>query len=261
MMLSATGGNRPLKQCIVCGVEFRKINGGHGWCCTRNCGDAFRAWQASLRRNTRRASGERIATATHKAFVDVRLCRDCRTFVSSGQRCEPCREAHQTRSYNAQLEAQRNAHRAPRLCTGCHVEFTPTYGNARYCSSECSRKASRRSPSGIRSKRAAKKARKARLRMKVPGVVATFDPFDVFRRDAWRCRLCGISTPERLRGTCAPNAPELDHIVPLSAGGPHTYDNTQCACRKCNGAKGNLVIGQFRLTLNESIGSGGSLNV
>jgi 5-methylcytosine-specific restriction endonuclease McrA len=29
-------------------------------------------------------------------------------------------------------------------------------------------------------------------------------------------------------------APTLDHIVPLSKGGSHTYDNLQCACFRCN---------------------------
>jgi 5-methylcytosine-specific restriction endonuclease McrA len=43
------------------------------------------------------------------------------------------------------------------------------------------------------------------------------------------------------------DAPELDHIVPLACGGAHTYQNTQCTCRECNGRKGATILGQLRL--------------
>lgn len=66
-----------------------------------------------------------------------------------------------------------------------------------------------------------------------------FDITEVLARDGWICQICGIPTPQRLRGTCEPDAPELDHIVALAAGGAHTRDNTQCACRRCNGLKGD----------------------
>lgn len=76
-------------------------------------------------------------------------------------------------------------------------------------------------------------------------------PAEVFARDGWRCQLCGIRTPKRLRGTYQPNAPEVDHIVPLSvAGSPgHVWSNVQCACRRCNMDKGNRTIGQLRLAV------------
>lgn len=69
----------------------------------------------------------------------------------------------------------------------------------------------------------------------------------VLERDGWRCRLCGRKTPERLRGTFDPRAPEVDHIIPIAAGGEHAYRNTQCACRACNIAKGAAPLGQMRL--------------
>jgi 5-methylcytosine-specific restriction endonuclease McrA len=37
------------------------------------------------------------------------------------------------------------------------------------------------------------------------------------------------------------NAPELDHIIPLSAGGAHTLDNVACAHRSCNLEKGDTL--------------------
>jgi 5-methylcytosine-specific restriction endonuclease McrA len=72
-------------------------------------------------------------------------------------------------------------------------------------------------------------------------------PEIVFARDKWRCQLCKVRTPKRLRGTTHPRAPELDHIVPIAAGGDHTWNNVQCACRKCNGEKGSAPAGQLLL--------------
>lgn len=68
------------------------------------------------------------------------------------------------------------------------------------------------------------------------------DPIAVFARDGWACRLCGVKTPKHLRGSYSPQAPELDHVVPLAAGGRHTWGNVQCACRRCNGLKGASVL-------------------
>ena len=67
--------------------------------------------------------------------------------------------------------------------------------------------------------------------------VENVDPIKVFERDKWKCQICGVKTPRKLRGTINDRAPELDHIMPLSRGGAHSYMNTQCLCRKCNAAK------------------------
>ena len=63
----------------------------------------------------------------------------------------------------------------------------------------------------------------------------------VFDMAGWRCQICETETPRELTGSHSPNAPELDHIIPLSKGGGHTWDNVQCACRQCNSKKRALV--------------------
>jgi len=49
----------------------------------------------------------------------------------------------------------------------------------------------------------------------------------VFARDGWICQYCG-----------AP-AENLDHVVPKSKGGEHTWENVVAACRRCNSRKEN----------------------
>lgn len=76
----------------------------------------------------------------------------------------------------------------------------------------------------------------------------SIDPLKVFDRDGWRCQICLKQTPQKLRGTFHPRAPELDHVVPISKGGPHTWENLQCLCRDCNSLKGNKTnAGQMGL--------------
>lgn len=110
-------------------------------------------------------------------------------------------------------------------------------GGADYCSSRCAKL----SPAYREAKRAARLARKIRQRA---ARVETVLPLKVFERDGWRCHLCGGLTIKAKRGSYHNKAPELDHIVPLSKGGDHSYRNTACAHRVCNIAKSDRVVGQ-----------------
>jgi 5-methylcytosine-specific restriction endonuclease McrA len=44
-----------------------------------------------------------------------------------------------------------------------------------------------------------------------------------------------------------PRSPVGDHIVPLAAGGAHSYLNIQCACHECNSKKRDGPGGQLLL--------------
>lgn len=93
-----------------------------------------------------------------------------------------------------------------------------------------------KNPEKVRSKDAMRRIRKCAKDSE------KFDPFEVFERDEWKCYLCGQQTLKSKRGTTHNLAPELDHIIPLSRGGPHTRANSACSCRGCNGKKGSKVI-------------------
>ena len=119
------------------------------------------------------------------------------------------------------------------VCRECGASTTTEYGSPKhvYCSDACHRKYRNRR------KKYKRKARK-RATLTYSHVV----PRDIFARDGWRCYICGVPTPPYLRGTQAYNAPELEHVVPLSKGGAHSAENLACACRRCNGAKSDQPV-------------------
>lgn len=63
-------------------------------------------------------------------------------------------------------------------------------------------------------------------------------------RDGWRCHLCDkpvVKTPGN-----KPRSPSIDHLVPLSDNGTHTWANVALAHRACNTRRGT---GQAQLRL------------
>ncbi|WP_235204179.1 HNH endonuclease [Deinococcus sp. RL] len=55
-----------------------------------------------------------------------------------------------------------------------------------------------------------------------------FNRRNVLRRDTYTCQYCGSSQDLT-----------LDHVLPRSRGGRHSWDNVTTACRPCNQRKGN----------------------
>ncbi len=59
----------------------------------------------------------------------------------------------------------------------------------------------------------------------------------VFLRDGHRCQYCGNG------------AESLDHVVPRSRGGQHSWENVVACCKRCNAAKEDRLLAEtsFRL--------------
>lgn len=117
------------------------------------------------------------------------------------------------------------------VCDYCGCKFKPTRNNQRYCSSRC-RNLSFGNGSSV------KRARKY-------GVLydRTINLKRLIERDGLRCSICGktCDMDDKQWGDFGPDYPTIDHIVPLSKGGPHLWSNVQVACAECNIAKGSSV--------------------
>ena len=59
----------------------------------------------------------------------------------------------------------------------------------------------------------------------------------VFTRDGQTCVYCGGS------------ATSIDHVVPRSRGGTHTWDNVVAACRRCNHTKADRSLAEMGWSL------------
>ncbi len=61
----------------------------------------------------------------------------------------------------------------------------------------------------------------------------------IFARDGHRCQYCHA------------NAENIDHVIPRSKGGTHTWDNVVAACRPCNAKKGDSLLENTNMVLRK----------
>lgn len=222
--------------CEHCGSRFyaRAWQGADGKSlqryCTKRCADSSIRYSSEQKRiaSTVRSEREALARIARRvrrgyraAFLrrrdavmqwKCRSCDDCGrafgTAVRPGRLPTRCSDCCEARKTHARREYRRRARRDGRLAGGSSRARARHYG--------------------------------------VP--YEPVKPIIVFMRDGWRCQICGKPTPRERRGSRYPNAPQLDHRVPISKGGPHTYENIQCACLRCNEAKSNASeVGQLPL--------------
>lgn len=59
----------------------------------------------------------------------------------------------------------------------------------------------------------------------------------VFARDGYRCQYCQAA------------AENIDHVVPRSRGGTHTWDNVVAACKPCNSRKEDRMLSEINMHL------------
>ena len=59
----------------------------------------------------------------------------------------------------------------------------------------------------------------------------------VFARDEWTCQYCGTT------------AENVDHVIPRSRGGGHTWENVVASCRRCNAKKENHLYAEAGMRL------------
>lgn len=216
--ITAEALERNTRHCEVCGVRFRKPSGGRvdNPNTGRFCG-------AKCQGRAKRIPKQKCLKLGQRLRTQCPAC-DGSVLVGSSDKCASCGRTYAA----ATIYAKRVATYVERTisCEWCGSDHTymasPRSGRTRrHCSARC-----------------CKRAHKYARRMKTTGEAEDFTSREIYDRDGWTCQGCKRPTPERWVGTNEPNAPVLDHIIPLAEGGKHTRTNTQCLCRDCNNLKG-----------------------
>lgn len=162
---------------------------------------------------------------------------------------DKCREgAYKIRIKNQSLKNETNFKSEIKICKNCGEEFETEYKGLReFCSERC-RKRKYKEQDKIRTRR-----------MQENGEVDKDITLDkVFKKYDGECQICKRKCNyndfgENINGhVIYGNAyPSIDHIVPISKGGTHTWGNIQLACRLCNSYKCDSYVeereGQLRL--------------
>lgn len=131
-------------------------------------------------------------------------------------------------------EANRKRHNNP--CGFCGQLFKADRASRRFCSTSCN--ASFGNALRYADHEYAPSGKGHRGRAHRYGVeFIWFKDQEIFDRDGWRCGICGGHVDPAVRWP-DPWSASLDHIVPMSLGGPHRPDNVQCAHLRCNILKG-----------------------
>ena len=200
-----------------------------------------------------RAAGAIYAAAyyaEHSAEVRARVAayrQDHAAEIRARKRAYRAAHLEELRAHEAARRAatrlQRSAYQAG--YQAAHAEQYETYQRAYHAAhrKEASDRAAAWRIAHPEERRAASHRRRARI----AGVES--EPFtlrDVIDRDGWRCGICGKKVRPESKGR---DRPSLDHVIPISEGGPHTLANAQLAHLGCNARKGAraTVPSQLRL--------------
>lgn len=215
-------GKGASRQCEVCGIDYRATYGEQ-----RTCGRACGA-----------VINSRIAAAVPRSSpIEWHDCAECGRTMSCPRRvvCSTeCRTARAARLYREAFESR--AQRTSRPCEDCGETYTTQTAHNKGVCLRCQ-------------KRRHKAAFGSTDRKRARAYGVEYEPVSrakVYERDAWRCGLCGKKVRKDKKAP-HPLSPSLDHVIPMSQGGPHTYANVQCAHFLCNSLKG--VGGSQQLAL------------
>lgn len=171
-----------------------------------------------------------------KSFVSVKhgtaTCHIC-----AENRSRAAKEAERQRRIREQEERKhiRLATRTYKqasfsVCECCGGLFVPSGHRHKYCSDYCRNKVD----NAIHKD---KRLKKLAGRVVDKGITLG----KLYERDNGKCYLCGCvcnwnDYEERDNGAfiAGGSYPSIDHVVPISKGGMHSWENIRLACRKCN---------------------------
>jgi len=212
------GSKEHTKECVVCGNVFTTWNPNKMTCseeCKRiNCKEKQR--ERSKRR-------ELSPEETHRKYIRHR-------YGSEENYQKYLAEEAKKKQQQTQRKAEKEASRIHGICIVCGNEFETFNPTQKTCCKECGRKLAY--------------AKKQHRIPKNQIVDKDITLEALYRRDSGVCYLCGGMCDwfDRTVICVGDKYPSIDHIVPVSRGGLHAWNNVRLAHFKCNVDKSDKII-------------------
>ena len=248
-----SGGDPRRKSCVVCGVEFggvaAPLHDRCGQCrlaakthtCAR-CGNEF------VRRNSHK---DALKYCSQECYIRDRYgplkpnkelteenCRVCGVAIPLSSPSLSCSKSCRI-MYRRLKHAERMAQRRW-TCKQCGRTWL---GRRASVCQECRTIASRET---VRARRTQKKAAKRGARVQTFGRNITLRR--LIERDGIKCAICGRKTNMQAH-YLSDDYPSVDHIVPVSHGGTHSWTNVRVAHRGCNSVRSDKPSGAIQTAL------------
>lgn len=220
--------------CVVCGSSFEAKTIRAKYCCSvcKNhsrftqthedvCNRRYALEKEVIRLYKKGKKDREIAKELNRSNTWVRNTRVKYNLPRQGLKMAKQREAHKQEL--AQMEV--------RFCKKCGAFFYPVRVNQIFCSLECQHNLNHQ--------------RNDIKRKRLEDLSADDIPLDeVYRKYNGVCYLCGgkcdfndfewVNGHKNVHG----DYPSREHVIPLSKGGSHTWDNIRLAHIRCNSSKG-----------------------
>ena len=224
---SATGAGASFTiRCRRCGDEMTRtydfLRRGNVICRTCEKRKTAERQEAKYKAEKAMADAKRLTNEILRLWyppVDVRR----EALLSQTGVCEICGKPYTVRDY----------------VQSCGLKYARDNG---VCSQECARKKKRIQARNSNKRRGVQDSHRHRARK----YGCEYDPSvkldKLIERDGLRCALCGeMCDPNDHSWSkyAGPKYPSIDHIIPMSKGGGHTWDNVQVVHIICNSEKGD----------------------
>jgi len=162
--------------------------------------------------------------------VFFKKCKECGNSYTAKNRLEEycsdkCSNQSHLRNIRKKYRKRSGLKVRTVICAVCGEEFKTWDKRRNCCSSKCGHKH-------------AKRQRRSKSR---DAFVENISISRLFFRDQGRCQLCGKKLNLK-RQAPHPLTATVDHIIPLSKNGEHSYKNVQLACFSCNSKKGDRLM-------------------
>lgn len=232
--------------CAYCGKPFRRNRGparDAAKYCSRECNFAAQS--------ERKAERDRRKREERQKELECVCARCGRTFTAKRVKIKYCSKEC---CYEANKEKARERMRVSRpliftpkkvKCRWCGKEFETQYKKSKvFCSDACKKAKQKEDDRKI------SRLRGCRARKRLVGKIVDKDitMAKLLKRDKGRCKLCGglvdVNDYEIVNNhvKCGSRYPTIDHIIPLSQGGLHSWANVQLAHFLCNSYKGDSFL-------------------